>query len=373
MSSKYGINIEIYNQATKAYAINNTRTLAIVGDDANTENVGVKYYPSIDEAIKAVGDGSIQDTLKDLEATGINTTLIISSFVKDTTGVDETEKQKKDIVKAIEAIEALLGAEQTTGLKPKFILSSLYNNDKGVWEKLKIIGDKLGAIYTIEVNETKEEKINECIKDFSAKRAIITYQKVQRLDKTIRPLGNFIIAGYIKVMNQSEYGFAQTFSNRILDGIIGIVDKVEFISGEDCMADRLRGKGITLAIADNGLRSWGGETTDSDFTSIHSVVIFDTIMESIATSQKEAIDKQISDTLKKVVDDLEAFYRRLVGNNIIIGFEVSVPESLNTNESIAQGKIYIGHKAQETPLMKNITNKIYKVDSYGAELIKELN
>ncbi|PAF46409.1 phage tail protein [Helicobacter sp. 12S02634-8] len=373
MSAKFGINIEVSSKATQSYTINNTRTLAIVGDDSKSENIGLKYYPSIKEALGAVGEGSVKDTLLDLQATGIETTLILSSFTKDTTGTDDTQRHNNDIKQALGAIDGLLNAESITGYKPKFILATLYNNDKGVWEKLKTIGDKLGAVYTIEVNETKEEKIKEAIKDFQAKRAIITYQKVNRIDNVIRPLGAFILASYIKVMASTEYGFAQTFSNRLISGIIAITDPIEFISGEDCVADRLRALGVSLVIVDNGLRAWGGENRDSEFSSLHSVVIFDTIIETIAKSQKEAIDKQVADVLKQVVDDLEAFYRKMVANNVIIGFEVSVPQDMNTNESIAEGKIYIKHQTQEMPLIKNITNRIYKVDSYGAELIKELN
>lgn len=362
MPSKYGINVELINSSASEITINNTRAIAIVGDDSLASNIGLKYYSSIKEAIESVGDGSIKDTLEDLSASGLNSTIITSSFNKD----------DKSIESALKAIDDLILSEQSTGYSPKFILTPIYNNDNGVWEKLRIVSEKLGAVFTIEVPKNKENEILEAIKDFTTKRAIITYQKVTRLDKVVRPLGNFIIASYAKVMAGSEYGFAQTFSNRSINGIIGIVDKIEFISGEDCVADRLRDAGITLVISDSGLRAWGGESKDPDFKSLHSVVIFDTIIESIKKSQKEAIDKQVGDYLKKVVDDLEAFYRRLVANNVAVGFKVSIPEKLNTNESIAEGKIYISHQIQEMPLMKNIANKIYKVNSYGTELVKEL-
>ncbi|PAF50847.1 phage tail sheath family protein [Helicobacter sp. 13S00477-4] len=362
MGAKYGINIEVKNASSSDISINNTRSIAIVGDDVKVENTGLKYYPSIKEAIDCVGEGSIKDTLEDLKAAGLESTLIISSFIK-------SDRVAEDVLKAI---DDLILSEQSTGYRPKFILASIYNKDKGVWEKLKGVGDKLGAIYAIEIDEGSEDKILEALKDFQSKRAIITYQKVTRLDKVVRPLGGFIIASYAKVMSASEYGFAQTFSNRLIDGIIGVVDKVEFISGEDCVADRLRGVGVSLVISHSGLRAWGGEVRDSDFKSLHSVVIFDTIIESIKKSQIEAIDKQVSDYLKKVVDDLEAFYRKLVANNVAVGFKVSVPMDLNTNESIAEGKIYIQHQIQEMPLMKNITNKIYKVNDYGSELVKEI-
>lgn len=362
MSAKYGINIEFKNNTSANYAITSTRTIAIVGDDEKKENVGLKYYPTIQEALNAVGEGSIRDAIIDLDSAGLQTTLITSSFIK-------TDKANEDV---LEAISNLTLAEQSIGYVPKFILTPIYNKDMSVWEKLKITSEKLGAIYTIEVDENVENKILEALKDIQSKRAIITYQKVTRLDKVVRPLGGFIIASYAKVIASDEYGFAQTFSNRLLDGIIGIIDKVQYVSGEDCTADRLRSAGVSLIISDNGYRAWGGECRDSDFTSLHSVVIFDTIIESIRKSQKEAIDKQVSDYVKKVVDDLEGFYRKLVANNVALGFKVSLPDDINTNSTLAEGKIYIKHQIQEMPLLKNITNKIYKVDSYGTELIKEL-
>lgn len=360
MSSKYGINIEFKNENVKDISISNNRTIAIIGDDDKEENKTLKYYPSINEALKVIGEGSIRDTLEDLQSVGIESTIITSGFAKD----------DKDSANdgAIKAIDALLLSSQT----PKFILAPLYDNDKGVQERLKIIADKLGAVFVIEILATKEDEIKNAIKDFKSPRAIITYQKVQRLDKVVRPLGAFLIGSYAKIISSGEYGFAQSFSNRIIDGIVSIIDEVEFISGSDCVADRLRSEGVSLAISDDGLRAWGGEVRDSDFSSLHSVVIFDRIIESIRKSQKEAIDKQVSDVMKKVVDDLEAFYRKLVANNVAVGFEVSIPTDINTNQSISEGKIYIKHQIQEMPLLKNLTNRIYRVNSYGSELIKEL-
>lgn len=364
MSSKYGINIEFKNASVKDIAINNTATIAIIGDDDKKENQTLKYYPSIKEALSQIGAGSIKEALEDLQATGIESTIITSGFAKD----------NKDKVgeATLKAFDNLLLSSQNCGVSPKFILAPVYDNDSSVQEKMKIIADKLEAVFVIEISATKEDEIKNAIKDFKSPRAIITYQKVMRLDKVVRPLGAFVIASYAKIRAGSEYGFAQSFSNRIIDGIVSIIDQVEFISGSDCVADRLRGEGVSLVISDDGLRAWGGEVRDSDFSSIHSVVIFDAIIEFIRKSQKEAIDKQVSDVLKKVVDDLEAFYRKLVANNVAVGFEVSIPTDINTNQSISEGKIYIKHQIQEMPLLKNLTNKIYRVNNYGSELVKEL-
>ena len=373
MASKFGVNVELYNSSLNAYEIDNKRPIAVVGSD-DTLPAGLYIYSDVDKALEEVGDGSIKDTLEDLSATGIHAQIILSVF-SGSLESDEAAKKQADINSAIASIEALKIAEAQVMAKPKFILCVGYN-DTAIYEKLKQIAEYLRAVYAIEVDAINDTQALAAVENLQTKTAIISFQKVQRADgaKTIRPASAFLIASYAKVMSQSEYGFSQTFSNKAIDGIVGIVDKVEYIQGVDCQADRLRDAGITCIIADDGLRAWGGETRDKDllFSSLHTYVIFYTAIDTIFEAQKEAIDKRMRDVLKNVVDSLEAFYRRLSANNVVVGFEVSVPADLNDNQTIAEGKVYIKHSVQEMPLIKNITNRIYRVDAYSATLIQEL-
>lgn len=369
MASKYGINVELYNGSLKPYKINNSRPIAIVGDDDKLED-GLYIFSKVEDALKAVGNGTIKNALEDFNATGMHSQIILSSF-KLSAEQDEQEKQKQNLKSVLEAIDALKKAEATLMAKPKFILAPEYN-DGGVYEKLKQLGEYLRAVYAVEVDAQNETEALKAVKDMQTKTAIITFQKVLRVDKVVRPASAFLISLYAKVMAQSEYGFSQTYSNRVIDGVIGIQDKIEFIQGVDCEADRLRDAGITCIIADDGIRAWGGETRDEDFTSLHSYVIFYTAIDTIFKAQKTAIDKRMKDVLKNVIDSLDAFYRTLMANNVIVGFNLSVPLDLNTNQTIAEGKIYIKHEMQEMPLIKNLTNRIYRVDAYSQTLINEL-
>ncbi|TLD80184.1 phage tail protein [Helicobacter sp. MIT 05-5293] len=370
MPSKYGINVELHNSAPTSYDINNTYPIAIVGDDDTLTN-GLYHYGSVEEALQAVGVGSIKNTLQDLEATNLQSQIILSVFSK-TIGESEDITQE-NINKAIDSITALKNAEQELSIKPKFILCPQYN-DLGVYEKLKSIATSLRAYYAIELNATDGVSIKKALESIQTHRAIITFQKVQRIDKVVRPASAFIIALYAKIMASSDFGFAQTYSNRIIDGIIGVVDTIEYIQGEDCEADRLRALGVTTIFVDNGIRAWGRHTRDAalGIESLHSIVIFDTIIETLFASQKEAIDKQVADMVKQLQDDLNSFYRKLIANNVIVGYEISLPEDLNTNEAIAQGEIYIKQEVQEMPLISKVVNKIYRVTKYSQELIKEL-
>lgn len=369
MPSKYGVNVELYNGSLNPYEINNRRPIAIVGDDSKLA-AGLYVYSTVEDALKAVEGGTIKNALEDLKACGIHTQVILSSF-KQSTNSDASAKKQENLTSCLNAIDALKKAENVVMAKPKFIAAPEYN-DEGVYEKLKQLGEYLRAVYAIEVDATNEQTAKAAVQTLATKTAIITFQKVKRVDKTIRPLSMFLIALYAKVMSETEYGFSQTYSNRVIPGITAIVDNVEFIQGVDCEADRLRSDGITIAYVDDGIRAWGGETRDEDFTSMHTYVIFYTAIETIFEAQKRAIDKRMRDVLKNVVDSLEAFYRRLVANNVAVGFEVTVPAELNTNETISEGKIYIKHRVQEMPLIKNITNRIYRVTDYSQVLIEEL-
>ncbi len=364
MPSKYGINIEFSNASPTSYDIDTATPIAIVGDD--TKLIGLSTYNSVSEALAAVGEGSIKNALKDLEATNLKTQIVLSAFSKAEQAQDNTNK-------AIESVAKLTLCEAELNIKPKMLLCPEYN-DSGVWEKLKIVAESLRAIYAIELNSSSESEIKSELETIQTHRAIISYQKVQRIDKVVRPASVFLIALYAKVMASSDYGFAQTYSNRVIDGIIGVVDTIEYLQGEDCAADRLRGLGITCIIVDNGIRAWGRHTRDTalGLDSLHSIVIFDRIIDTIFESQKEAIDKQVADMVKSVQDDLDSFYRKLVANKVVVGYTISLPTELNTNESIAQGEIYIQQNVQEMPIVSKITNKIYRVTDYSQELIKEM-
>lgn len=370
MPSKYGINVELHNASPASYSIQSSYPIAIVGDDSTLQS-GLYYYGSVEEALQAVGGGSIKNTLQDLQASNAKGQIILSAFSK-TLGESEDITQE-NINKALNAITALKNAEQELSIKPKFILCVEYN-DLGIYEKLKSIASSLRAYYAIELNATDEVAIKQSLESIQTHRAIITFQKVQRIDKVVRPASAFIIALYAKIISSEDFGFAKTYSNRVIEGIISVVDTIEYIQGEDCEADRLRDMGITAIFVDNGIRAWGRHTRDSalGIESLHSIMIFDTIIETLFASQKEAIDKQVADMVKQLQDDLNSFYRKLIANNVIVGYEISLPEELNTNEAIANGEIYIKQEVQEMPLISRVVNKIYRVTKYSQELIKEL-
>lgn len=226
MPSKYGVNVELYNDSLNSYEINNRRPIAIVGDDSKL-TAGLYVYSTVEDALKEVEGGTIKNALEDLKACGIHTQVVLSSF-KQSANSDASAKKQENLTSCLNAIDALKKAENVVMAKPKFIAAPEYN-DAGVYEKLKQLGEYLRAVYAIEVDATNEQTAKAAVQTLATKTAIITFQKIKRVDKVIRPLSMFLIALYAKVMSETEYGFSQTYSNRVISGITAIVDNVEFI------------------------------------------------------------------------------------------------------------------------------------------------
>ncbi|OCR93800.1 major tail sheath protein, partial [Campylobacter fetus subsp. testudinum] len=121
MASKFGVNVELYNGSLKPYDIENSRPIAIVGDD-DTLDAGLYMYSTIEDALKNVGAGSVKNALDDFNATGIHTQIILSIFKPSANENTETKKTE-DLASVLNAIDALKKAEAEIMAKPKFILA----------------------------------------------------------------------------------------------------------------------------------------------------------------------------------------------------------------------------------------------------------
>jgi hypothetical protein len=173
---------------------------------------------------------------------------------------------------------------------------------------------------------------------------------------------------------QWEYGFADSHSNRIINGISGTARAIEFNAGQDCEADRLRAKGIGTIIRYNGFRVWGGETTDIDpiWQDHTRVRVFDRVCEAALDGLFWAIDRR-ADILKSVRDSVEQMLLALKGSKVLLGFNVYWDPEKNTKANISAGKFYLVAQMQNMPIVKRLEVNFSYVDRYGDVLIKMIS
>lgn len=365
MTANFGVVVERKAAAARPFTIDTTTIIGIVGYEEGLSN-GLIYYPSLKKAI-AASSSSILKILKELELFNINSQIVVSR---------SATSDSKDIVEA--AKEFRKASAQFT-VKPNIIIAPDYSHVKEVGSSLIAVADSLKAIAIIDCYKPDQDTQDGIV---AAKKyaELMTGERVLRcfpfvkVDSSLenRPYSTFIAGQIALTDSSSEYGFAESFSNRSLP-ILGLSYPIEYVPGEDCEADQLRNAKIVTVIPYKGFRSWGGETSTSDpiWSSISRVRVFDKIMETVLDQIFWCIDRK-ADQLKFAKDSLEKFMLDLKGSNVLLGYDVYWDEERNTKTNITNGKFYLVVEMQDVPIVKRLEITFSYVDRYSDVLIKSI-
>lgn len=279
----------------------------------------------------------------------------------------------------IEKLGALRSVASVVGYKPNLVIAPRFSHDVDVNAEMISVADKLLAMAIVDLNTASESEAVIAAGGFGTKRALLRdpYVKVfdTRTSTTVTQPQSARVAGMIAWTDaQWEYGFADSHSNRVMNGISGTARPIEFNAGQDCEADRLRTNAVGTVIRHSGFRSWGGETTDIDpiWQDHTRVRIFDRVCEAALDGLFWAIDRR-ADILKSVKDSVEQMLLGLKGSNVLLGFEVMWDEEKNTKANITAGKFYLLVQMQNMPIVKRLEVNFSYVDQYGDVLIKMID
>lgn len=168
-----------------------------------------------------------------------------------------------------------------------------------------------------------------------------------------------------------EYGWANSASNRVMQGISGTARPIEFIAGQECEADRLRTLGIATVINYKGFRLWGFETTDPDsiWQSLERVRVFDRIGEAVQEGVFWAIDRG-ADVLIHAKDSVDGLLLSLKGANVLVGYDVYWHPEKNTKEALTAGKFYLVAEMQNMPTVRRFEVECSFTDKFSPVLMK---
>lgn len=214
--------------------------------------------------------------------------------------------------------------------------------------------------------------------DFGTRRLVAAYPNVKVWDDETNAYvyegQSARIAGMIAHTDgASEFGYSDSYSNRVMIGVSGTQIDVDFELGETCTADELRAAKISTIIRESGFRAWGGETSDQDtiWKDLARVRVFDRISQACQKGVLFAIDKK-ADQLYHAKRSVSELLRGLVGAKVLLGYELSWSEK-NTLANITDGKFYLDIRMQNNPVVKQLTLDFIYVDKYGETLMNDLN
>lgn len=399
MASQYGVNTVTSANAARPIRVQSSTPIGVVGTvllPANTDTMSVEnkkvyekikaneplFFGSADKALEFFEDmeGTIRESLDGIADQNVSGPVIINAVELELSHSGKTAEDFYDDLtlksKIIKAIGELKGVAAEVGYKPNLIVALRFSHDLAVSTEMQSVAQRLLAMSIVDLKSDDESEAVLAVGSFGTSRVLLCDPYVKVWDtftnsEILQPL-SARRAGLIAWTDaQWEYGFADSHSNRVINGITGTARTIEFNAGQDCEADRLRTKAIGTVIRYNGFRMWGGETTDIDpiWQDHTRVRVFDRISEAALDGLFWAIDRR-ADILKSVKDSVEEMLLALRGAKVALGFNVYWDLERNTSANITAGKFYLIAEFQNMPIVKRLEVNFSYVDRYGDVLIK---
>ncbi|OJJ28090.1 phage tail sheath subtilisin-like domain-containing protein [Campylobacter concisus] len=386
MAAKFGVNVTVSAEAARPIAVESTTPIGVAGYEEVLEN-GLHFYMTTAKALEALEakykakkdasqafkKGSIYRALKGIEDQAVNTQIILSVFTKD----DDSDTND-EITECKSAVTAFAKAKSRFGYSPNLIIAPGFSHEDAIKGEIEKMATRLKATGIVDLKADDAAAAIVKMGDFGTNRLVAAYPNVKVWDDETNAYvyegQSARIAGMIAHTDgASEFGYSDSYSNRVMIGVSGTQIDVDFELGETCTADELRAAKISTIIRESGFRAWGGETSDQDtiWQDLARVRIFDRISQACQKGVLFAIDRKASELYhaKRSVSEL---LRQLVGAKVLLGYELSW-SAKNTDATITAGKFYLDVRMQNNPIVKQLTLDFIYVDKYGSVLMDELN
>lgn len=371
--ANYGVNVTINAEAARPIAVESLTPIGIAGYQEGLEK-GLHFYINVSaamDALKELGSGSIKNAVKGIYDQGVETPIIISVFEK--TGDDSVV-----ITNAQNAVENFKFAKSEFSYAPNIIIAPELSGEDAIKGALESTAEKLKATAIIDLKADDVAGAVAKMNDFGSRRLLAAYPnvKVYSAEKNdyIYEGQSARIAGMIaRTDGEWEYGFSDSYSNRVMKGVFATQVQVDFEIGEGaCAADMLRSANISTVINHDGYRTWGGETSDQDsiWQDLARVRVFDRISQACQKGVLFAVDKR-ADQLYHAKRSVEELLRALVGSQVLLGFDLSW-SAKNTSANITAGKFYLDIRMQNNPIVKQLTLDFIYVDKYSDILLEKI-
>jgi phage tail sheath protein FI len=275
--------------------------------------------------------------------------------------------------KEAEKIKSLKNIEAELGIKPNIILCpKLWGKDISAYEPIKAelisIAKKLKAVAILDL---PKEKTNET---FSASERILgCYPSVKAPDGELTPYSAYL-AG-VMARTDEELGFWHSPSNKIIYGIQGMSEPIDYSDEEDSLAHDLNSKKIITIIRPNSdFRVWGNsggysEDQRATFRFLSVVRTQDVMNAAIKESLRWAIDQGITrNFLEQIQARVNNYLSALRKMGAIIDGYCWPDHEANTNEEIIEGRVHFQFKWTPVYMAESINFKSVLTDEYLKKL-----
>ncbi len=271
---------------------------------------------------------------------------------------------------AYTGISALLGARSAVGFTPTILIAPGYSSTQGVADALLTVADRLRAVVPIEGPSSTDAAAISYRGNFGSRRAYVVDPDVQVTDAddaTVSAPNSAYVAGVI-ARSDAERGFWWSPSNRRIRGIVGTERPIDFALGDrNARANLLNEREVATIIRENGFRLWGNRTCSDDakWAFLSVVRTADILSESMLRSHLWAVDRNITKTyFEDVAEGVNAYIRELVALGALLGGMCIPSPELNTQETLAAGRVYFDIDFTPPPPAERVTFRSRLTNDY---------
>lgn len=382
----HGVRVIEINEGTRSIRAVST---AVIGLVATADDADADFFPankpvlvtSMPRAISKAGKTGTLAKALDAIADQTNPVIVV---VRVPEGADAAETTT-NLIGAVTAtgeytgMKALLAAESRVGVKPR-ILGVPGLDDLPVAVELAGIAQQLRAFAYISAfgATTKEEAVT-YRENFGQREVMVIWPDFigwdseasapTTLHATARALG-------LRAKIDEEQGWHKTLSNVPVNGVTGISKDIYWdLLNPTTDAGYLNENEVTTLVNRNGFRFWGSRTCTEDplFAFESHVRTAHVLADTMADAHMWAIDKPMHASLiRDIIESINAKFRELKSLGYIIDGTAWYDDSVNSEETLKSGKLYIDYDYTPVPPLENLMFHQRITDRYLADLASQI-
>ncbi len=272
-------------------------------------------------------------------------------------------------------LQALRTAKQKFGFKPRILGVPELDTLAVTVELAGIASDTKSFAYAIARKEdgSVADTVAEAVayrNNFGSRELMIIHPEFIVADGTGNHVNESSVSRALglRAYLDENFGWHKTISNIPVQGVLGISKSISWeLQDPSTDAGLLNASEVTTLINEDGYRFWGSRTCSDDplYAFESDTRTAQTIADMIARAHLWAVDKPLYASLARdIVEGLNAEGRNLVGSGYLLGFEAYIDNSLNTAESLGQGKLYIDYEYTAVPPLENLNLRQRVSDRY---------
>lgn len=362
----HGVRVTEINTGTRPIRAIATAIIGLIctAPDASADDFPLNEPTLVTNLYTAIGKAGASGTLlPTLKAIASQTNPIVV-VVRVAPGVDEAATNAA-VIGTVTAegqktgLQALLGAEAATGVKPR-ILAAPGLDTQAVTTELVSIAQKLRAFAYAAAHGDTIAQVTTYRDAFSARELMLIWPNflaTNAAGATIEAPAAAYAVG-LRAKLDEDIGWHKTLSNIGVNGVVGISQSVFWdLQNPATDAGLLNADDVTTLIRRDGYRFWGSRTcSDDPLFAFESYTRSAQVMaDTIAEAHLWAVDLPMTPSLvKDIIEGVNAKGRELVARGYLLGFSAWYDASLNTPASLKTGVLTIDYDYTPVPPLEDL-------------------